>query len=54
MTTITIDTPVTLPKSHFRDMDELAKVLLQWKFEKELDESVEKAKKLPASSWQNI
>jgi hypothetical protein len=54
MTTITIDTPVKLPQSHFRDMDELTKVLLQWKFEQELDEGMEKAKKLPASSWQSI
>lgn len=47
---MTLDTPVKLPKSHFRDMDELTKVLLQWKFEQELNEELQAAKKL-LKSW---
>lgn len=54
MTTITLDTSVKLPKSHFRDMDELAQVLLQWRFEQELDVEMQQAKKLPKSDWQSL
>jgi len=54
MTIITLDTPVELPRVHFRDMDELASVLLQWRFEQELDESISAGKLLPENQLLNI
>ncbi len=54
MTTLTIDRPVRLPQTHFRDMDELVRVLLQYRLETELEEELEAAKKAPANSWKNL
>ncbi len=54
MTTITIDTPIDLPKTHFHDMNELSKVLLQWQFETELEASVAKNAQAPLSDFVRI
>lgn len=54
MTTITIDSSVDLPKTHFRDMNELSQVLLQWQFETELEASVIKASQTPLSDFVRI
>lgn len=54
MTTITIDTWVQLPKTHFRDLQELTKVLLQYQFETDLLTDYKEAKKIPKSDWKSI
>lgn len=53
MTTITIEKG-TLPQTHFRDIDALVKFMVQWNFERELDEGVENAKKKQTSEYITI
>lgn len=43
MTTITVDSTVNLPKTHFRDMEELVQALAErYAFERSVEESVRK------------
>ena len=54
MTTLTIDTPIILPKTHFKNLEELANMIAQLKFEKELAEDFNKAKKAKKEDFVNL
>jgi hypothetical protein len=53
MTTLTIERG-TLPQTHFQDVDDLARFMAQWNFERELDESITAAKLIPTEKLINI
>ncbi|MFZ3232886.1 MAG: hypothetical protein WA194_05140 [Patescibacteria group bacterium] len=54
MTTITIDSPIGLSRTHFSDMEDLAAAVEQWKFERELIEGAKKAATIPESELVNL
>lgn len=54
MTTITIDTPVELSRTHFRNMEDLVAAVEQWKFERELIEGAKKAATVSESELVNL
>ena len=43
MTTITFDSPIKLPKTHFKNIDEFIKMVSQLDFELSLQKSAKKA-----------
>ena len=54
MTTFTVDTSIEFQKTHFETMDEFALYISQWNFERELDESITRAKLKKRSEYINI
>lgn len=54
MTTITIDSPIGLSRTHFRDMEDLVAAVEQWKFERELIEGAKNAATFPESKLVNL
>jgi len=54
MTTITIDADINLPKTHFKNIEELLKIVKQTKFENELLQDYEKAKKAKKEDFVNL
>ena len=54
MTTITIDTELNLPKTHFKNIDELLKIMKQLKFENELMSDYKKTKNAKKEDFVNL
>ncbi len=54
MTIFTVDTSIEFPKTHFKTMDEFSIYMKQWEFERELDESITRAKLKNRSEYINI
>ena len=54
MTTFTVDTSIEFPQTHFKTMDEFSMYMKQWEFERELDESITRAKLKNRSEYINI
>ena len=46
MTTLTIESPIHLSKTHFRDINEAAAFFVQWQFEDQLRKQTERAKNI--------
>lgn len=46
MTILTIESPVRLHKTHFRDVNEIAAFFVQWQFEDQLKKQTEKARNI--------
>lgn len=54
MTTITIDSPLHISSTHFRDADDLLKALLMSEFEAHLDDQYKKAKIAQKEDFVNL
>ncbi len=54
MTTFTVDTSLEFDKTHFETMDEFSLYMKQWEFERELDESITRARLKKRSEYINI
>lgn len=54
MTTITIENSAVLPKTSFKDIEELSRFIAQYQFELELEKSIEKAEKSAMSEFTQV